>query len=343
MPANIGKHWARVFCTFFVLILLLIAGCQRSNAPRLVLYCSQDREYAEGILLEFSKATGIQIDYRGDTESNKSVGLYEALVREAGQPRCDVFWCNEPVLMERLAQRGVLEPYQSPAAADYPDWTRPTDKTWQAFAARARVLLVNQRASDAEAPRSLEELALPKWKKRWAMAKPFYGTTATHVACLWQGLGREKAQALLSGLAATAVVLPGNHDVAVAVAEGQVDVGLTDTDDAIGVIEKKQPVRMVYLDQPAPGTLFLPNTLGLVKNAPHSELAKKLIDYLLSEEVEMKLAKGPSAQIPLNPKVQLGSLRIKTPVDVKAMAVDFGAVAKNWEEVQTFLRKTFRE
>jgi len=337
------QHLSQLRSFLFFSCILLIGGCQPKASERVVLYCSQDRQYAEDILIDFTKTTGIQIDFRGDTESNKSISLFEALVREAPQPRCDVFWCNEPVLMQRLSQRGVLEPYQSPSAAGFPDWTRPKDKTWQAFAARARILLVHQRISDADVPKSLAELATPKWNKRWAMAKPFFGTTATHAACLWQRLGSEPAQQLLTKMAQVAVVLPGNHDVAVAVAEGQLDLGLTDTDDAMEVIAKKFPVRIVYLDQPTPGTLFLPNTLGLIKNAPHPEQAKKLIDYLLTIEVEARLARGPSAQIPLNPKVQVGELKIKTPGEVKAMEVDYEAVAKSWEEVQTFLRKTFRD
>ncbi|HQR05800.1 MAG TPA: extracellular solute-binding protein [Gemmatales bacterium] len=323
--------------------LLLLVGCQSRANERVVLYCSQDREYAEGILEDFTRKTGIQIDFRGDTESNKSISLYEALVREAPQPRCDVFWCNEPVLMQRLAQRGVLEAYQSPSAANFPEWTRPKDKEWQAFAARARILLVNNRINDTEVPKSLNELASSKWSTRWAMAKPFFGTTATHAACLWQQMGKEAAQQLLGQMAKGAVILPGNHDVAVAVAEGQVDMGLTDTDDAMEVIAKKFPVRIVYLDQPTPGTLFLPNTLGLIKNASHPVVAKKLIDYLLTVEVEERLAKGPSAQIPLNPKAQVSELRIKTPNEIKAMNVDYDAVARSWEEVQAYLRSTFRE
>lgn len=331
---------ARMAC---LICLWLLPGCQAKRVERVVLYCSQDREYAEGILEDFTKKTGIQIDFRGDTEANKSISLYEALVREAALPRCDVFWCNEPVLMQRLAQRGVLEAYQSPSAASFPDWTRPQDKSWQAFAARARILVVHNKIPVDDVPKSLHELASNKWSKRWAMAKPFFGTTATHAACLWQQMGKEPAQHLLSLMAERALVLPGNRDVAVAIAEGQVDMGLTDSDDAMEVIAKKFPVRIVYLDQTTPGTLFLPNTLGLIKNAPHPTAAKKLIDYLLTVEVEERLAKGPSAQIPLNPKVQVGDLRIKTPSEIKAMQVDYDAVAKNWEEVQAYLRSKFRE
>lgn len=343
MPVN--SFCRRSLSSIFLLTagLCLAMGCSKQPAERVVLYCSQDPEYAEGILADFTKQTGIQVEMRGDTESNKSISLYEALVREAGQPRCDLFWCNEPVLMQRLAQRQLLEPYSSPSATGYPDWTHPVDRTWQAFAARGRILIVHQKVTDADVPKSIAELASPRWKKRWAMAKPFFGTTATHAACLWNQLGPVEATKLFTLFAENAVVLPGNRDVAVAVGDGQLDMGLTDTDDAMDMIEKKLPVRIAYLDETGMGTLFLPNTLGLIKNAPHAANARRLIDYLLSPEVEKRLAIGPSAQIPLNSKVDVGTLRIKTPATVKAMVVDYDAVAKSWEEVQATLRKTFRE
>lgn len=341
MPAVPGTVRLGLLYLLLTVGLALATGCQpQKTAERVVLYCSQDREYAEDILAEFTRRTGIQIDLRADTEANKTVSLYEAIVREASQPRCDVFWCNEPILMERLAQRNLLEQYKSPSAADYPDWTRPAHGAWQGFASRGRVLIVNQKITEAEVPTTLEELVQPRWNKRWAMAKPFFGTTATHAACLWNTLGKDKAQELLGKMAATAVVLPGNKDVAVAVGEGQLDMGLTDTDDAMVMLDKKLPVRIHYLPS---GTLFLPNTMGLLKNAPHPEAAKKLIDYLLSAEVELRLARGASAQIPLNPKVDASALRIKTPATVKAMVVDFPQVAKQWDEVQTYLRSVFKD
>jgi iron(III) transport system substrate-binding protein len=328
---------------FVVLIGMAgLTGCRPTPQERIVLYCSQDREYAEGILADFTRRTGIPVDIRFDSEANKSVSLYEALIREADQTRCDVFWCNEPVLMQRLELRGVLEPYASPSAKSYPAWTRPPTFAWQAFAARARILIVHQNVAESETPRSLRDLTDSRWKGRFAMAKPFYGTTATHAACLWTKLGAQEASGLLKKLADNATILPGNRDVAVAVAEGKIDVGLTDTDDALGLLDKGYPLRMVYLDQPTQGTLFLPNTLALIKNAPHAENGKKLIDFLLSPEIESRLAAGPSGQIPLNPEVNVERLRIATPATVKAMEVDYRAVAEHWEETQRFLRATFK-
>lgn len=328
--------------TWLPLVLLVPAmtflpGCGGGSQPRVVLYCAQDREYADQILADFTRQTGIQVEVRSDTEANKTVGLYEAIVREKAHPRCDVFWNNEVLNTIRLQQQGLLEPYASPAATKYPEWTRPADRSWQAFAARARILIVNTRLPEAERPRTLAALIEPKWKGRVAMAKPMFGTTATHMACLWSRLGPDATKEYLTKLRENVTILAGNKDVAVAVAEGRFDIGLTDTDDAIIEVQRGRPVAILFPDQTADGTLFLPNTLALVKGGPNPEQARMLIDYLLSPAVEARLAQGPSAQIPLHPEVT-----VKSPVQpqekLRAMEMDFVKAAGCWEATQEFLR-----
>ena len=321
------------------LLLVLGAGCQRPTVPqRVVLYCAQDREYAEELLADFTRQTGIAVDLRGDTEANKSVSLVAALLREKEQPRADVFWNNEPLGTLRLATAGVLAEYSSPAAAAFPAWTR--HPTWQAFAARARVIIVHRRVPQEQRPKTLAELAEPRWQGKAAMAKPLFGTTATHAVCLYADLGPAKARALFARLAERLTILPGNRDVAEAVAAGRFDVGLTDTDDAVVQLRKGQPIDILYPDQEGQGTLFLPNTLALIRGGPNPAGGKALIDFLLRPETERQLAEGPSAQLPLNPQVQ-ARLEIPTPAQVKAWAPDFRQAAERWDEAQTLLRDLF--
>lgn len=330
------------FSTFFLLCttaLIVLSGCG-GGRPHVVLYCAQDREYAELILDQFSRETGITVEVRSDTEATKTVGLYEAIVRERQHPRCDVFWNNEIVNTLRLQQQGLLEPYASPSASPYPTWTRPIDFSWQAFAARARVLIVHRRVPAKERPTTLRSLTEPRWKGRLAMAKPHFGTTATHMACLWSKWGPRQAKEFLLRLQENVTILGGNKDVALAVAEGRFDVGITDTDDAQIEVMKGMPVDIILPDQDGDGTLFLPNTLMLIKGGPNPTHARRLMDYLLSPAVEARLADGPSSQIPLNPNVgtrspiqRLGALR--------PMGVDFRSAAQHWEDVQNFLRANF--
>ncbi len=95
-------------------------------------------------------------------------------------------------------------------------------------------------------------------------------------------------------------VLSGNKQVAQAVGSGQLAFGLTDTDDAMGEVDAGSPVAIVYPDREPGGlgTLFIPNTLAILKGAPHPRRAEALADYLLSPEVETALAEGPGRPDP---------------------------------------------
>lgn len=323
--------------SLLLLLVLAAVGCGRPSAPRVVLYCGQDEEFATGIIADFQKEKGVQVDVRADTEANKSVSLFEAIVREERSPRCDVFWNNEPINTIRLQKRGLLLSYASPQAAPYPAWAKAKDDTWHAFAGRARVLLVNNRVKPEDRPQSILELTDPKWKGRVCIAKPQFGTTATQAACLFQVLGKEKAERFYTELAPNVAILAGNKDTAVGVAEGRFDVGFTDTDDAIIEVARGRPVTIVYPDQQGLGTLILPNTVAIIKGAPNPANARTLVDYLLGPEVEAKLARGRSGQIPLNPEVKQQP-DLQMPPNFKAMAVDFEKAAELWDEVQAFLR-----
>src|SRR5262245_55767923 len=122
-----------------------MAGCWRAGAPEIVVYSALDREFAEPVLIEFTRDSNIRVLAKYDDESTKTVGLTNALMQEAGRPRCDVFWNNEIVNTLRLEQKGLLAAYHSPAAEAYPAMYRSPDGTWHGFAARARILIVNTR------------------------------------------------------------------------------------------------------------------------------------------------------------------------------------------------------
>ncbi len=208
-----------------VLVLTLAwTGCSGSSAPVVRLYCAQDEEFADQIFADFTGQTGVRVLPSYDTEATKSVQLYETIVREAGRPRADVFWNNEILSTIRLEQQGLLEPYNSPSAADYPaSVPHGKDHTWQAFAARARVFVVNTKlvpkASDR--PRGLFDLLKPLWKGRIAMAKPQYGTTATQAACLFEVLGPAEARKFYQGLRANGVqIVSGNKQAAESAGNG---------------------------------------------------------------------------------------------------------------------------
>lgn len=324
-----------------ITVLVAFVGCGKKSPSEVVVYTALDREFSEPILHDFTEESGIVARSTFDTESTKTVGLAQRIISEGERPRCDVFWNNEILNTLRLERQGLLRPYHSPTAAEFPAGVRSPKGLWHGFAARARVLIVNtDQVGEGRRPKSIRDLIDPQW--RCGIAKPLFGTTATHAACLFAAWGDAEAKEFFRAVKRNASIMGGNKQVAQAVGAGTLAIGLTDTDDAIVEIEKGMPVTIVYPDQEEGqmGTLFIPNTLAIIKDSPNPKAAEMLVDYLLSPEVERLLAAGPSAQIPLRPGV-LASPRVKTPTDVRAMEVDWSAAAEKWDTAAEFLKSEF--
>ena len=328
--------------TVVALSLLLAAGCTKS-ADRVVVYSAQDEDYAVRVLDGLD--LGVKVEPKFDTEANKSVGLVAELQAEAGRPRCDVHWNNEPLGTIRLARQGLYEPYSSPESANYP---AAPGRAYAAFAERARVLIVNtKRVPAGQRPASLFDLTSPRFRGVAAIAKPQFGTTATHAACLFEVLGPDGAKDFFRALQVNGVtVVAGNKAVAVGVAKGDFAVGLTDSDDAMLELLAGRDVAIVRPDadtkRPRFGTLYLPNTLALVKGGPNPAAGRRLIDRLLSKEAERTLAEGGGHQLPL--RTDLQSLRptvLQATPEGARMQPDFDKAADLWPEAQAFLRDTF--
>ena len=342
-------------------LLWLLAACLLAAGvvvylmlkPRVVLYCAQDQEFADEILEQFRKESGLSVTPKFDTEATKSVSLYTELVAERDRPRCDVFWNNEILSTIRLQRKGMLEPYDSPSARSlqpFPTSAQTDDHTWHAFGTRARVLLVNRHlVKEEDWPHSLLDLTRKRYRGKVVMAKPQHGTSATQAACLFEVLGRDDAMSYYLELRDNGVqISPGNKDAAVWVGEGKAGIAVTDTDDALAEVKAGKDVVMIFPDRdghrdnPRMGTLYIPNTVAILKGCPDPKGAKRLVDYLLSAEVEGRLAESDSHQIPFNPAVR-GRLpkSIEAPPAVKAMEVDFFRAADLWDDVQRFLREDF--
>lgn len=352
MPLKVKPLVVVVVQALAALGSLAALGCGGGRGPieaggdsskSVVVYSALDEEFARPVLKGLADRLSLDVRPKFDVESTKTIGLTYQIISEAVQPRCDLFWNNEILNTIRLKQRGQLTPFEPSRAADLPEAFRDRDQTWYGFAARARILLVNtDLVPAADRPRGIADLVDPKWKGKIGIAKPLFGTTATHATCLFSVWGDPKAEKYFRDLRTNEVqVLSGNKQVATAVGAGRIAFGLTDTDDAMGEIAAGSPVAIVYPDREPDqlGTLFIPNTIAIIKNGPHPEAARRLADQILSAEVENELAAGPSAQIPL----LKGSApsRIETPATVHPMAVDFEAAAGIWNRVARFLAAEF--
>lgn len=322
----------------FLALLLLVKVCFAGN--EVVIYSSEDKIFSEPVLQAFEKKTGIKVRAIYDTEETKSAGLVNRLIAEKDNPQADVFWSGDPARPALLEFKGIITPYFSSTAADIPRSYKDEDGHWTGFSARARIILYNSNlVTMDERPLSIFDLAKPMWRGQVAIANPLFGTTAVHMAALFILLGDEKAKRFMNDLKANGVkIVSSNSEVRRLVARGEVKVGITDTDDANVAVREGSAVKIVYPDQSDMGTLIMPNMVCLIKNSTNQENGKKLIDYLVSSEVEKSLAFAMCAQMPLRHYV-------RTPADVltiaaiKGMDINYHDVAMKLGEIGEFLKQ----
>jgi iron(III) transport system substrate-binding protein len=259
------------------------------TAASVVVYTSQDEVYAEKIFKNFEKKTGIKVKAVFDSEAVKTVAMANRLLAERNHPQCDVFWGNEELRTRQLAAEGIF---------------RETNG-WSAMGYRTRRLVVNTNLLPiAKAPQKFSEATNQVWRGKVALSYPLFGTTATHFLGLRQHWGDVAWQAWCQALASNKVFLvDGNSMVVKLVGSGEAWFGFSDSDD----IKEGQHNGLPIVAMPVGDeTLFIPNTLGVIRNAPHPEAAQKLFEYLQSKEVLGQLVEAEALESVELPKAGMG-------------------------------------
>jgi iron(III) transport system substrate-binding protein len=136
----------------------------------------------------FEKKYGIKLrHWRGDATELINRSLAEA---RAGKPAFDVTLGNE-VVMSALDERNLFAVFQAPAAKAFPKQFLDPDKKMTPWRVLPYGINYNHQTVKAEdAPKSWEDLLLPKWKGKFGMANPgIHVTTLQFVLNLDKLLG----------------------------------------------------------------------------------------------------------------------------------------------------------
>jgi len=277
------------------MLLLSSVGCSRDDR-RVVVYTSVDQVYSEPVLKDFERESGIRTLVVYDVEAAKTTGLVQRLLTEAAHPRADLFWNNEFVQTMVLDEKKLLAPPERPRELVIRPGLEIADSCWLPLGCRYRVFLVADTIKDP--PLNLEGVpAALAGGLRIGMAHPAFGTTATWAAAMRVRYGRQRSREFFSRLAGEGIhIAPGNSVVRDRVVSGELDLGLTDSDDACAALARGASVRLVFPGQEGCGTLEIPGSIALISGSPNPVEARRLMCYLLSRDVEEQLIEAGAFQ-----------------------------------------------
>jgi len=334
-------RYALLACVLAVAGIVAWYAVSAPDENTLVVYCAHDLVFSEPILKDFEKETGIRVVIVGDTEATKSLGLVQQILREGANSRCDVFWNNQVLGTVQLQRAGFLEPYQGPGYERIPESFKDPDGMWTGFAGRMRVWIVNTEKMPAT-PDAIDAALAASDLSPMAIAMPMFGTTLSHYSLLWAQMGGDALKVQHRDMVERGCqVVSGNATVKNLVAEGLCSFGMTDTDDYFVAHDAKLPVAQLPIRVNGQ-TICIPNSVAIVRGSDNLEAAQKLVDYLLSEQVELQLSASEARQIPLGP-VTAGELspEVQQLAEWARETADMTNLGQAQEECLTWLKAEY--
>ena len=226
------------------------------------------------------KYPGITLQYtRADDLVTSAKILAEG---QAGRMQADIF--DGIANMLPLEEANLLVPFTVPNAADYPPELKAKDGYWNAVIMYVFTPGINTELLPKDkAPKTFQDLLDPKLKGKMAWNGSSMAGAYGFVANILTTMGEEKGMAYLRALAKQQVV---NVDASSRAVLDQVIAGeywmnlMAFNHHTVISARKGAPCDWLKLE-PAPVTL---DALGLLKDAPHPNAARLLLEFLLSEE-----------------------------------------------------------
>lgn len=279
------------------LVLAALAAPALADDNTLVLYTSQPNTDAQATADAFMAANpGVKVDWVRDG-TPKVIAKLRAEIA-AGSPQPDVLLISDVVTMESLKKGDLLLPDPEAKVAGYDPAIMDKDHTYFSTKLITTGIVYNKKATLV--PTSWEDLTKPEARNQVVMPSPLAsGAAMIHAVTLTSNL--PEGWDYYSALQKNGAVAGGaNGDVETAVAGGDKLYGMIVDYLPIREAAKGAPVAFVF---PKEGVSAVTEPVAILKSAKHPDLARKFVDFVLSEDGQKLWSK--LGYIPADPKVAL--------------------------------------
>jgi ABC-type Fe3+ transport system substrate-binding protein len=229
-------------------------------------------------------------------------------VRErAARPDVDVFWASAVDAFIFLKTNNFLEKYTPSAdlrrgipdkVAGFP--INDPDGFFYGFAVSGYGMMWNKTyltRNRVPAPKEWDDLVKPEYFGHLVISAPSRsGTTHLTVETILQGYGWQKGWELLLQMGGNmGAITERSFGVPEAVIGGQYGIGIVIDFFGLSAIASGQPIDFVYPSI----TSIVPANVGIIKNAPNPEGARRFVNFLLSDDGQRLLFKPDIARLPV--------------------------------------------
>jgi iron(III) transport system substrate-binding protein len=260
----------------------------------ITVYNAQHESLTQAWADAFTAATGIAVTIRQG--SDLEVG--NQILQEGANSPADVFLTENSPAMVLVDKAGLFEPLPQDILDQVPAQFRAADGDWTGIAARSTVFVYNKDKLSADAvPKSMDDLAKPEWKGRWA-ASPSGADFQAIVGAYLQLKGEDATLSWLKAMKDNAVIVRGNRTAMASANKGEVDGALIYHyyyyGDQAGTKESSGNIQLHYFKNQDPGAFISVSGGGVLKSSKHKEGAMKFLQFVTSAPGQAVLRDGNS-------------------------------------------------
>jgi iron(III) transport system substrate-binding protein len=318
--------------SFVIGLLVAVCGVRAVGAQSVTLYTAGPAGLAKGLANAFTDKTGVKVDVYQATSGD----VLARLEAEKTKPRADVVVLASWGEGLAVRERGLVEGYSSPQAGKLRREWVDGGLAAQGGAALA-MIMNNDLVKKEQQPQSWFDLASPFWKDSLTMPDPTLSGSAAEFIAIFAQVHGQKAWKLFEDLARNGLIVPGPNNAALnPVLAGAKKATISGVDYiSYGQIAKGEKLAIHY---PKEGTVVALRPVFVQKDAPHREEARKLVDFMLSNDGQALVAK--TFLIPA--RVDVRAQR-PAPGEFTMLSPDWDYVKKNQTQLVSRFRKEIVE
>jgi iron(III) transport system substrate-binding protein len=310
-------------------------GKSGAGAATITLYSGQHPETVAALVAAFEKQSGIHVAVRSDDEGV----LASQIIQEGSRSPADVFLTENSPPLQALAERGLLSRISAATLAKTSKRYSSPSGRWAAVSARVSTIVYNTGdLKPAQLPRSVLDLASPKWKGKLALA-PSETDFQPIVTAVEARYGKARAISWLDAVRSNASshIYPDNETLVGQVNSGQVELGVINHYYWYRLRDELGPAKVHSAEQffaaGDPGYVIDVSGAGILASSPHQTQDQRFLAFLVSRAGQEILAHDESYEYPLGsgvvtakPLVPFGKLR-PDPITVAQLGDGSRAIA----------------
>ncbi|MEI6224660.1 MAG: ABC transporter substrate-binding protein [Deltaproteobacteria bacterium] len=252
----------------------------------------------------------------------------------------DLAWFGDPVQALRHAR--LLVPGSAPDASGVAARWKDPARRFFPVGARARILVVDPRASLPVQPRNLRDLADPRLAGLQALARPDQGEGPATFAALALLSSDDAALGLARAIAAQrpAITLDG-PGVQALVATGKAAFGLAGSEQGAAGAVSVAALEVVYPDQSGFGTLVFPTAAAVLQRGVEKPVVHALAEWLSGSDAEQLLVARTPGLMPLRVEVPVPP-GVRSARDLRSPVLDWERLSETEKRLTPQLGLIFR-